>query len=150
MSAEPGNTQQNRLRVQIFQGLNRHKASVPRRWPWRRWPSYCSCCSCCCWLLEKLCCRYRTSLVVVAPTTISFPCWTKHVRCRFFVFKICRILSSEPGDTRQNRVRVQRVEGFNWPAERAATLTLASYVLLPLPQLLFCCCWRSSAVDAVH
>ena len=76
MSAEPGNTQQNRVRVQRVRGFNRHKPSVQRRWPWPR-VSYCYCC--CCLLLEKVCCRCHISVAVVAPATKSALCSRKHM-----------------------------------------------------------------------
>ena len=44
-------------------------------------------------------------------------------------------MTAGPGNTQQNRVRVQRVRGLNQhkpSAERTATLTLASCVLLLL------------------
>ena len=42
-------------------------------------------------LLEELCCRCRTAVVVVAQGTRSSLCWTQNIRCRFFVFILCRI-----------------------------------------------------------
>ena len=93
-------------------------------------------------LLEKVCCRCRTAVVVVvAPAARSSLCWT-HVRCRFSVFKLCRISSWGSTKHTANRARVQRVQGLDRQDERTATLTLAScallllLLLLPPPRLL--------------
>ncbi len=90
-------------------------------------------------LLEKVCCRCRTAVVVVvAPAARSSLCWT-HVRCRFFVFKLCRISSWGSTKHTANRARVQRVQGLDRQDERTATLTLASCALLLLLLLLTVC-----------
>ena len=97
---------------------------------------------------EKLCCicRTGTAVVVMTPATRSSP-----LNCQVADFSssnYCRISSWEPGNTQQNRVRAQRVQGLDRQAERTATLTLASCVLpLLLLLLLLFCCKRSFAVD---
>ena len=55
---------------------------------------------------EKLCCRCRTAVVVVAPATRSSV--GQISGCRFFVFKLRESQVGEPGNTQQNRERVQR------------------------------------------
>ena len=47
--------------------------------------------------------------------------------------------SGEPENTQQNRQRVQRIQGLDRQAERIATLTLASSVLLLLLLLTIFC-----------
>ena len=112
MSAEPGNTQQNGVRVQRVQRLNRQAERTTTL-------TLASCVLQLLLLLLLFCC-WRSSAVdvvhqVVAPATRSSLCWTKHVRswCTFFVFKIMPNSSSEPGNIKQNRVRVQRVQGLD-------------------------------------
>ena len=60
---------------------------------------------------EKLCCRCRTGVVLVATATGSS---VGHMSgCIFFVLDLAEFRVGEPGNTQQHRVSVQRVQGLD-------------------------------------
>ena len=98
---------------------------------------------------EKLCCKCRTAVVVVASATKSS---VGHLSgCRTFAFKLCRTWSWGTRKHTTKSSTCTKGSKVRSKAERTATLTLASCVLLLLLLLLLLfCCRRSSAEDVIH